>query len=102
MWKYYLRTGNYNSLPYWKNVSVPVLLIYGEKDQIEDINSYIHNIDSALITIQKNKDVTEIILPGAQHNLCVFPEKNDKFFWWYLSHGYEDLIISWIRYRFHN
>lgn len=102
IWKYYLSTGNYNSLPYWKNISVPVLLVYGGKDQIEDIETYIHNIDSALMSGQENKDITEIILPNAQHNLCVFPEKNDKFFWWYLSRGYEDLIVSWITWRFKN
>jgi hypothetical protein len=34
--------------------------------------------------------------------LCIFPEKNGKFFWWYLSHGYENLITSWIAYRFKN
>ncbi len=102
IWKYYLATGNYNSLDYWKKVTVPVLLVYGENDQIEDIKSYIHNLDKALIDEQRNKDVTEIILPKAQHNLCIFPEKNDKFFWWYLSHGYENLITSWILYRFKN
>jgi pimeloyl-ACP methyl ester carboxylesterase len=89
-------------LPYWKKISVPVLLVYGEKDQIEDIKTYIHNIDKALIDGQKNKDITEIILPDAQHNLCIFPEKGDNFFWWYLSRGYEDLIVSWIKYRFTN
>lgn len=103
IWKYYLATGNYNSLDYWKLVSVPVLLVYGEKDQIEDIKSYLHNIDNSQTNGQKkSKDITEIILPNAQHNLCIFPGKNEKFFWWYLSHGYEDLITSWIKYRFKN
>ena len=82
-------------------MTVPVLLVYGENDQIEDIKSYMHNIDSSQTSGQKNiKDITEIILPNAQHNLCIFPDKKDKFFWWYLSHGYEDLITGWIKYRF--
>jgi uncharacterized protein len=102
IWKYYLATGNYNSLVYWKKISVPVFLIYGEKDEIEDVKSYLSNIDKTLRVNQNNKDVTEIILPGAQHNLCIFPAKKDKFFWWYLSPGYEDLLISWIKYRFKN
>ncbi|HEX4371704.1 MAG TPA: alpha/beta fold hydrolase [Puia sp.] len=102
IWKYYLATGNYNSLVYWKKISIPVFLIYGEKDEIEDVKSYLYNINQTLRVGMNNKDVTEIILPGAQHNLCVFPEKNDKFFWWYLSPGYEDLLVSWIRYRFKN
>jgi hypothetical protein len=101
IWKFYLATGNYNSLDYWKKVTVPVLLIYGENDQIEDIKNYLHNIDNSQTNGQKNiKDITEIILPNAQHNLCIFPDKKDKFFWWYLSRGYEDLITGWIKYRF--
>jgi uncharacterized protein len=103
IWKYYLATGNYNSLDYWKKITVPVLLVYGENDQIEDIKSYLHNIDNSLITGQKNiNDITEIILPNAQHNLCIFPDKKGEFFWWYLSRGYEDLIAGWIKYRFKN
>jgi uncharacterized protein len=103
IWKYYLATGNYNSLDYWKEVTVPVLLVYGENDQIEDIKTYIYNIDNSQTIGQKyKKDITEIILPNAQHNLCIFPDKKDKFFWWYLSRGYEDLLTSWIKYRFGN
>jgi alpha-beta hydrolase superfamily lysophospholipase len=102
IWKYYLATGNYNSLDYWKKIATPVLLVYGENDQIEDIKSYIHNLDNVLAKEQSNKDVTEIILPMAQHNLCIFPGKADKFFWWYLSRGYENMLASWILFRFKN
>ena len=102
IWNYYLATGNYNSLDYWKKITVPVLLVYGENDQIEDIKTYLHNIDKSINSEHLNNDITELILPNAQHNLCVFPEKNKPFFWWYLSHGYEKLIVSWIVYRFRN
>jgi len=102
IWNYYLGTGNYNSLDFWKKVTIPVLLVYGENDQIEDIKTYLHNIDKSINSEHLNNDITELILPNAQHNLCVFPEKNKPFFWWYLSHGYEKLIVSWIVYRFRN
>jgi len=102
IWKYYLKTGNFNSLEYWKSVIVPVLLVYGEKDQIEDINNYLWNIGKTLTNQQGNKDVTQVILPMAQHNLCIFPDKNEKFFWWHISPGYPDLVAGWILYRFKN
>ncbi len=100
LWKFYFNIGNYNSLDYWKLVRVPVLLVYGENDQIEDTRSYIQNIDSVLIKQAHNNDVTQLILPKAQHNLCINPEKNEKFFWWYISPGYPDLVVSWILFRF--
>ena len=102
IWKYYLATGNYNSLDFWKNISIPVLLVYGEKDQIEDVKKYAQNIESALTAQAGNKDVTKIILSNAQHNLCVFPEKNEKFFWWHTSPGYEEMVANWILKRFSN
>jgi alpha-beta hydrolase superfamily lysophospholipase len=102
IWNYYRATGNYNSLDYWKMITVPVLLVYGENDKIEDYKNYVQNIDNVLIEQRRNNDVTQVLLPKAQHNLCIFPEKNDKFFWWYLSPGYEDLVASWILYRFKN
>ena len=102
IWKFYIQIGNYNSLDYWKKTNIPVFLIYGENDQIEDIRSYILNIDKVLTEQAHNKDLTQIILPNAQHNLCISPEKNEKFFWWYLSPGYPDLIAGWIVYRFKN
>lgn len=102
IWKYYQATGNYNSTEYWKMTDIPTLLVYGENDQIEDVKYYISNINKALIEQGKNNDVTQVILPKAQHNLCIFPEKNSKFFWWYLSPGYQDLVAGWILYRFKN
>jgi uncharacterized protein len=102
IWKYYLGTGNYNSLIYWKTTKIPVLLVYGEKDQIEDVDKYVINIDKALIDQSGNKDVTLKVLPNAQHNLCIFPDKDEKFFWWHLSPGFEDIVTYWIQDRFKN
>jgi len=102
IWEYYVRTGNYNSLDYWKKVVVPVLLIYGEHDQIEDVGAYLQNISKVLLSNQIRKDVTTVLLPRAQHNLCIFPEGNEKFFWWYLSPGYESLVAGWILFRYEN
>ncbi len=101
VWSYYARTGSYDPLPYWRSVKVPVLLIYGERDQIEDVPKYLKNIDHELIDVGKNPDVTQAVLPGAQHNLSVFPSSNEPFFWWHISPGYPAMIAAWIKFRFH-
>jgi pimeloyl-ACP methyl ester carboxylesterase len=33
VWSWYKRIGDYDSGPYWEKVHVPVLLVYGERDQ---------------------------------------------------------------------
>ena len=33
LWKWYPPIGNFNPLPLWENVRVPILLIYGEHDR---------------------------------------------------------------------
>ena len=64
IWKYYLGTGNYNSLDYWKKINVPVLLVYGDKDQIEYVKRYIRNNENTLSREQRNKQDKELILPN--------------------------------------
>ncbi len=102
IWKWYLPVGNFCFLKYWDNVKVPVLLIYGEYDSNTPVSVSLKNIDNSLRVNAGNKDVTEIILPRAQHNLTVSPLKGEKFFWWRVSPGLVDLYSSWILYRFKN
>lgn len=102
IYAYYQKTGNYNSLPYWRLVKVPTFLIYGEFDQIEDIRAYNQNITASIKDNHHQVDLTTVILPSAQHNLTVEPGPNDKFFWWHASYGYEQLLASWILFRFRN
>jgi len=102
IWKWYLPVGNFCFLKYWDTIKVPVLLVYGEYDSNTPVNISLKNIDHSLRTDAHNEDVTEIILPKAQHNLTVTPQKGEKFFWWHVSPGLADIYASWILYRFKN
>jgi hypothetical protein len=100
IWKWYLGVGNMSFLKYWDEIKIPVLLVYGEYDSTIPVKVSLENIDNSLRVNAGNKDVTEIILPKAQHNLTITPSKGDKFFWWYVSPGLVDTYSSWILKRF--
>lgn len=96
LWSWYPLVANYDSRTYWKNVSVPVLLVYGQRDELSAIEPSIRAIES-LVHGNGNASVEAIILPDAPHILHIAPGEHDQFFWWYMVPGYPDLIIDWIK-----
>jgi pimeloyl-ACP methyl ester carboxylesterase len=99
IWKWYPPVGNFNPLPLWEKVKVPVLLIYGERDRNTPVGPSLAAIGKAL-TIAGNPDYTPIIIPGAVHNLTIQWEPGQPFFWWHAAPGYTDLLTAWVRARF--
>lgn len=99
LWKWYPPIGNFNALPFWEKVRVPVLLLYGENDRNTPVGPSIAGIGSAL-HVAGNKDYTPIIIPGAVHNLTIPWHTGQPFFWWYSAPGYEDLLTAWVHARF--
>lgn len=99
LWKWYPPVGNYNSLPFWEKIKVPVLLIYGERDRNTPVASSLAAIDQAL-RVAGNRDYTEVILPRAVHNLTIQRDPNVPFFWWHAAPGSTELAIGWVRLRF--
>ena len=97
LWSYYRGTGNYDSLPYWAQVRVPVLLVYGEKDVLEPVDESIATIEAALRKAGNHQYVA-MVLPGAAHNFNVDPPEGSSD-WPRLSAGYPDLLAAWILYR---
>lgn len=94
VWKWYPPVANYNPLPYWEKVSVPVLLIYGERDQNTPAALSILKIDQALRRA-RNSDYTIVELPRAAHDLTVSPEPGQPFEWRRDAPGYVELMIDW-------
>jgi fermentation-respiration switch protein FrsA (DUF1100 family) len=88
---------NLDTLVFWKQVRVPVLLVYGERDQLVPVDESLTKIGAVLDTAKT--PYTAIIVPGAQHNLTIQPEKGEPFFWWKAAPGLIDLVVAWVQQR---
>lgn len=97
-WSFFRQIADYNPAVYWRRVSVPVLLVYGERDILVPVGPSIANIERALQN-GRNKDYTILILPRASHGLSINPEPGQPFEWWHMASGFPDLLTAWINQR---
>jgi pimeloyl-ACP methyl ester carboxylesterase len=126
-WTEYRKRADFDSLPYWAKVTVPVLLVYGALDENVPASESLERINDALHA-GSNPDYTEILIPGAQHNLTVHPkavppyscpmhpqivqagpgicpickmalEPHPSSEWWHAAPGLTDLFTAWVRQR---
>lgn len=95
IWTRYPKLGNVDTLRFWANVQVPMLLVYGERDQLVPVDDSIAKIDCALIHPDWRNG--SFIVPDAQHNLTIQPDEKDPFFWWRTAPGVYGLVIDWVR-----
>jgi hypothetical protein len=99
LFKWYPLVASYDSRAYWKTVRVPVLLVYGEHDELSDVPGSIASI-TAEVKQAGGPPVKAIVLPGAPHTLHIAPAPKQPFFWSYMAHGYPDQEVQWISARF--
>jgi uncharacterized protein len=97
LWSWYPKIGNLDTLVFWKQVHVPVLLVYGEFDQLVPVDESLAKIEAALDTAKA--PYTAIIVPAAQHNLTIRPEEGKPFFWWKSAPGLIDFVAAWVQQR---
>jgi len=93
VWAWYPRVADVDAVHAWEQVHVPVLVVYGQRDRIEAVDDYLAAIDRSLRTAG-NHDVTELILPGAAHNLTVAPPADpfdDR-----VAPGWPELLADWV------
>jgi fermentation-respiration switch protein FrsA (DUF1100 family) len=76
-------------------VRVPVLLVFGEHDELVPVDESISNIEKALD--ENEASYTALIVPAAKHNLTVHPEPGQAFFWWHAAPGIIDTVDAWIK-----
>jgi pimeloyl-ACP methyl ester carboxylesterase len=99
IYKWYPPVGNFNPLPLWAQVKIPVLLVYGEHDRNTSVSASLAGIGAALRKAGNN-DYTPIIIPGAAHNLTIQWHSGEPFFWWHGAPGYPDLLVAWVKLHF--
>ncbi len=98
VWDFYKLIGNFDPLPYWEKVRVPVLLVYGEKDQLVSVHDSIVRITSALEKAG-NRRYGALILPRAGHDFMIETEPGEPFQWRRVAPGFADQVAAWIRLR---
>ena len=97
LWTWYPKVGNLDTLVFWRQVHAPVLLIYGERDQLEPVDESLAKIETSLDGVKT--PYASVIVPNAQHNLTVQPEAGAPFFWWKAAPGLVDLVVAWVEQR---
>jgi hypothetical protein len=95
VWAWARKNGGFDSLPVWRAVRVPVLLIYGEKDALGPVDQDIAETSAALAA--SGTPYAAFIVPGAQHNLTIQPDPNGPFFWWHQAPGVIDTVVAWVK-----
>lgn len=96
LWRFYPPVGNFNPLPTWARIGVPVLLIYGERDQLVPVETSIRRIGEALGRAG-NRRWAAVILPRAAHNFTVEPGPDEGFAWREVAPGLADIVLGWVR-----
>lgn len=97
LWTWYPKIGNLDTLVFWRQVRAPVLLAYGERDQLEPVGESLAKIENSLDSVKT--PYTAVIVPNAQHNLTVKPEPNEAFFWWKSAPGFINLVVAWVQHQ---
>lgn len=94
-WSFSRRIAAYDPIAYWKQVNVPVLLLYGERDQRVPAEASAKRITAALHD-EGNSEVTVRIFPSADHTFRL--QGNGKGFSWPRNPpGYPEVLIKWLQ-----
>jgi uncharacterized protein len=93
IWRWYRGVGNADNRSAWRSVDVPVLLLYGQRDETVPPMA---SIDTIVSILRANHDrrVTVRILSGADHTLHV--PATDPLGWPHYAPGFPALVSDWI------
>ena len=93
IWEWYRSVGNADNRRAWAAVDVPVLLLYGERDEVVPPRKSIDAI-TGILTSNHDTVVTVRVLGGADHALRVPPA--DALGWPRYADGFPALVVDWI------
>jgi pimeloyl-ACP methyl ester carboxylesterase len=89
--RWYKQEMNYDPVAALEKVSVPVLEIFGEEDELVPVAK---SVEVMRLAFERggNKDVTFKVFPGADHAIQVFSPRGGRRF----APGYVETMIGWL------
>ncbi|MBS0297720.1 MAG: prolyl oligopeptidase family serine peptidase [Proteobacteria bacterium] len=94
VWDWYAVRAHLDTGTLWPKLRLPVLLVYGEHDQLMPVPETVRRIEDALDAT--GAPYTALIAPRAEHNLTVRPQPGEPFFWWRQAPGLNDALVAWV------
>ena len=88
------RNLDFDPAPTWERIRVPVLLFFGERDNVVPVQQSVERIGDALKKAG-NKDVTIKVYPDSDHIIKRRVASDGKWDWPRPSPGYVDMMIDW-------
>lgn len=93
-WSLARTTAAYDPIFYWRQVSAPILLVYGEADERIPPHASAARIADAYLS-GKGTAFTAIFFPGADHTFRIHTEAGRAFSWPKTAPGYPEALINW-------
>jgi dienelactone hydrolase len=93
-WSFSRRIADYDPLHFWRRVTVPALVLYGEEDEREPPRRSAARIASAYLGAHGPR-MDVIFFPLADHNYRL-PNAAGTFAWPKTAPGYPERVIEWV------
>jgi len=94
-WSFSRRIASYDPLDFWRRVSAPALLVYGEGDERVPPRASAARIAETYLGSRGSR-LDVVLFPDADHTFRLPPSAPEKFQWPRTVPGYPDRVIEWI------
>ncbi len=93
-WSFSRKTADYDPLFYWRQISAPTLLVYGEADERIPPRPSAARIADAYLG-GKGTAITALFFPEADHTFRIPSARGSAFSWPKTAQGYPEALIDW-------
>ena len=94
-WIFSRKIASYDALAYWRGVSAPTLLVYGDADRRVPARLSAKRIADAYLG-DSGKSIEVILFEGADHTFRLSPAQG-RFSWPLTAPGYPERLLAWAR-----